>query len=93
MLFNNYNVQISPKASIGSKVRIGDNTVIYDNVVIEDNVTISHDCIIGEPLNEYYSNPEYKNPETIIGSGSLIRIRLLFQDFYIQGLNIKILKQ
>lgn len=73
MLFNNYNVQISPKASIGRNVRIGDNTVIYDNVVIEDNVTISHDCIIGEPLNEYYSNPEYKNPETIIGSGSLIR--------------------
>ena len=73
MIFNNYNVRISPKASIGKNVRIGDNTVIYDNVVVEDNVTISHNCVIGEPLNDYYSNPEYKNPETVIGAGSLIR--------------------
>ena len=73
MMFNNINVRISPSASIGKNVRIGDNTVIYDNVIIEDDVTISHNCIIGEPLNDYYSNPGYSNPETVIGRGSLIR--------------------
>lgn len=73
MMFNNRNIIISPKASIGKNVRIGDDTTIYDNVVIEDNVTITHHCVIGEPLNAYYSDPEYENPVTIIGAGSLIR--------------------
>jgi len=72
-MFNNQNVRISQKATIGKNVRIGDNTVIFDNVVIEDNVTIAHNCIIGEPLNEYYSDPDYENPVTIIGANSLIR--------------------
>lgn len=73
MMFNNFNVRISSKASIGRNVRIGDNTVIYDNVVVEDNVTIAHDCVIGEPLNAFYTNPEYGNPPTVIGKGTLIR--------------------
>jgi acetyltransferase-like isoleucine patch superfamily enzyme len=73
MIFNNLNIRVSPKASIGRNVRIGDNTVIYDNVVVEDDVTISHNCVVGEPLNDYYTNPEYKNPQTVIGEGSLIR--------------------
>lgn len=73
MMFNNFNVRISPKAAIGKNVRIGDNTVIFDNVVVEDDVTIAHNCVIGEPLNSYYTNPEYGNPPTFIGKGSLIR--------------------
>jgi len=77
MMFNNLNVRISPKATIGNNVRIGDDTVIFDNVVIEDNVTIAHNCIIGEPLNDYYSNPGYENPATIIGANSLIRSHAL----------------
>jgi len=72
-MFNNHNVQISPKAAIGKNVRIGDNTIIFDNVIIEENTTIAHNCIIGEPLNEYYSNKDYTNPTTIIGHNSLIR--------------------
>jgi acetyltransferase-like isoleucine patch superfamily enzyme len=72
-MFNNNNVTISSKASIGKNVRIGDYTIIFDNVVIEDNVIIAHNCIIGEPLNEYYFNPGYKNPSTVIGANSLIR--------------------
>jgi len=72
-MFNNYNVRVSPKATLGKNVRIGDDSVIYDNVVIEDNVTIAHYCIIGEPLNDYYTNPKYENPITIIGTNSLIR--------------------
>jgi len=73
MMFNEINVKVSPKATVGKNVRIGDNTIIFDNVVLEDNVTIAHNCVIGEPLNEYYSNPHYKNPKTVIGANSLIR--------------------
>lgn len=72
--FNNNNVIISPTAIIGKNVKIGDNTIIYDNVEIGDNSIICNDCIIGEPLNAYYSDIDsYVNPKTIIGSHSLIR--------------------
>ena len=73
MKFNNRNVYISPKASIGNNVRIGDNTTIYDNVTINDNTTIANDCVIGEPFGDYYTNPAYANPGTMIGKNSLIR--------------------
>jgi UDP-3-O-[3-hydroxymyristoyl] glucosamine N-acyltransferase len=73
MKFNNINVRISPLASIGKNVRIGDNTVIYDHVVIKDNSIICNDCVIGEPLNDYYHNPSYINPVTEIGENSIIR--------------------
>ncbi|MCR9012825.1 acyltransferase [Gabonibacter chumensis] len=74
MKFNDFNVRISPSAQIGKNVRIGDNTVIYDNVIIQDNVIVANDCILGEPLNIYYSEIEnYNNPPTIIGNNSLIR--------------------
>lgn len=72
--FNNANIRISPSATIGKNVRIGDNTVIYDHVVIGDNTVICNDCVIGEPLNAYYHEGEcYENPQTVIGSDSLIR--------------------
>ena len=73
MKFNNRNIFISPKAVIGKNVRIGDNTIIYDNVQINDNTTIANDCVIGEPTNSYYFDASYSNPNTKIGSNSLIR--------------------
>lgn len=74
MKFNNRNVYISPTARLGENVRVGDNTVIYDNVVLEDDVIIANDCIIGEPVNSYYTDIDhYKNPDTIVSRGSLIR--------------------
>jgi len=74
MKFNNIGISISSKATIGNNVRIGDHTTIYDNVVIEDNVVIADHCIIGEPLSNYYDNPdEYENPVTVISKNSLIR--------------------
>ncbi len=73
MKFNNRNVFISDKAEIGQNVKIGDNTVILDNVKIGDNSIICNDCVIGEPLNSYYSNPNYENPPLIIGENALIR--------------------
>lgn len=72
--FTKAGVCISPTARIGNNVRIGDRTIIYDNVRIGDNTIICNDCVIGEPLNAYYSDIEcYENPVTIIGRDSLIR--------------------
>lgn len=73
MKFNNKNIELGKNLNIGKNVRIGDNTTIYDNVTIGDNTIICDNCIIGEPLNDYYYNEKYTNPETIIGSESLIR--------------------
>jgi acetyltransferase-like isoleucine patch superfamily enzyme len=73
MKFNNRNVFISDSAIIGKNVKIGDNCSILDNVEIGDNTIISNDCVLGEPLLEYYSNKEYSNPITKIGSGAFIR--------------------
>ena len=73
MKFNNKNITISPSAKIGFNVKIGDNTTIYDNVEIGDYSIIANDCIIGEPLNDYYYNESYSNPVLKIGAQSLIR--------------------
>lgn len=88
MMFNNQNVSVSKKASIGNNVRIGDNTIIFDNVIIEDNVTIAHNCVLGEPLNDYYLNPEYTNPVTKIGANSLIRSHSIIYAGNILGENV-----
>lgn len=73
MKFNNKNITIGKNVSIGKNVRIGDNTIIYDNVTIGDETIICNDCVLGEPLNDYYTNSNYENPPLIIGSNSLIR--------------------
>src|SRR4030042_2243352 len=73
MKFNNNFQLIGMNIIIGKNVKIGDRTIIYDNVRTGDNTIISNDCIIGEPLNDYYHNNCYVNPETTIGEDSLIR--------------------
>lgn len=74
MKFNQRNIFISPKATIGKNVIIGDNTTIYENVIIGDDTIICNNCVLGEPTATYYKNPEtYVNPELHIGAGSLIR--------------------
>lgn len=81
---------------IGKNVKIGDGTVIYDNVTIGDNSVVTNSCVIGEPLNDYYSNPDYKNPKTIIGKDSLIRSHAIiyagstFGDFLQTGHSVMI---
>lgn len=79
MKFNNRNVFVSDKATIGTNVLIGDNTIIYDNVVIGDNTIIANDCVIGEPPTAYYRNIQsFDNPPTIIGPNSLVRSHCIF---------------
>lgn len=77
MKFNGRNVFISPTAKLGRNVRIGDNTTIYDYVEIGDNSTICNDVVLGEPLADYYVNPQYRNPPTVIGEGAMIRSHTL----------------
>lgn len=78
MKFNGKNITISPLAQIGKNVRIGDNTTIYDHVIIGDHSTICNDCVLGEPLNSYYTDPNYINPPLIIGANALIRSHSIF---------------
>lgn len=74
MKFTGRNVFVDPTAIIGKDVRIGDNTTIYPNVEIGDRTVIANDCVIGEPLADYYDRPSnYSQPKTIIGSDCLIR--------------------
>lgn len=73
MKFNGRNISISPNAHLGRNVKIGDNAAIYDGVEIGDDSIICNDAVLGEPLNEYYEDPDYRNPRTVIGTGALIR--------------------
>jgi acetyltransferase-like isoleucine patch superfamily enzyme len=77
MKFNN-KYELGKNVIIGNNVKIGDGTVIYDNVEIEDDTVISNNCIIGEPLNSYYFEPDYVQPKTTISKGSLIRSHCIF---------------
>jgi acetyltransferase-like isoleucine patch superfamily enzyme len=73
MKFNGRNIFISPKAKLGSNVRVGDNAIIYDGVEIGDDSTICNNVVLGEPLAQYFKDPDYVNPVTIVGAGALIR--------------------
>ena len=73
MKFNNRNINIGKNVVIGNNVKIGDNTTIYDNVVIGENTIIGNDSILGEPLASYYTDPNYIQPETVIGANSILR--------------------
>jgi acetyltransferase-like isoleucine patch superfamily enzyme len=73
MKFHGKNIQFGENVKIGKKTRIGDNSIIYDNVDIGDHSIICNDCVIGEPLSDYYDDDKYKNPKTIIGKNALIR--------------------
>ena len=73
MKFNGINISIGKNVTLGNNTRIGDNCIIYDNVNIGDNSVIGNDCVLGEPLADYYTDPNYQNPETVIGDNALIR--------------------
>lgn len=85
------NKVISKSALIGDNVKIGRNAIIHDNVEIGDNSIICENSIIGEPLLDAYSDDNYINPKTLIGSNSLIRSGSIiyagstFGDFFITG--------
>lgn len=71
---------VHPTATIGKNVHLGDGVridsgaIIHDNVHIGDNTHVGAQCILGEPLSDYYGNTKgYTNPPLRIGSRSIIR--------------------
>ena len=90
MKFNNKNIFIGQNVNIHPSVQVGDGCKIYDNVQIDEGSIICNDCVIGEPLSEYYSDSiNYLNPRTIIGSNALIRSHSIIYAENIIGINFK----
>jgi acetyltransferase-like isoleucine patch superfamily enzyme len=89
MKFTGRNIHIGKNVKIGDGVKIGDDTVIYDNVEIGANSVICNNCVLGEPLNDYYHNPEYKNPTLKIGEGALIRSHTILYAGSVFGENLQ----
>jgi acetyltransferase-like isoleucine patch superfamily enzyme len=87
MKFNDRNVHVGRNVKLGRNIKLGDNTIIYDNVEIGDDSVICNNCVIGEPLNDYYINKSYENPETRIGKGTLIRSHTIIYAHVITGDN------
>ncbi|MBI5035937.1 N-acetyltransferase [Candidatus Micrarchaeota archaeon] len=67
---------IGKNVSIGENVQVHEYAVVYDNTVLGDNSIVGPHAIVGHPLGGYFAkDPEYKNPETRIGKGCIIRAR------------------
>lgn len=67
------NISTGKNVEIHETAFIGQNVKIYDGVRIGPNSYISDNCILGEPLRDYYQNPEYIHPNTFIGANAIIR--------------------
>lgn len=66
-------ITVYPGAQIGENVVIGKGSIIYPNAIINENSIIGPYCIIGEPVNDYYTNSEHLFKTTVIGGNSIIR--------------------
>ncbi|MBC7262823.1 MAG: hypothetical protein H5T64_00520 [Chloroflexi bacterium] len=64
---------IGDNVEIGEGVIIGPGAVIHDNVRIGDYTVVGAYVTLGEPLAAFYSDPNYRNPPTIIGPHSVFR--------------------
>ncbi|MBX9685835.1 MAG: hypothetical protein K2X27_03980 [Candidatus Obscuribacterales bacterium] len=66
-------VIIRDGAEIGDNCIIEPGAIIYENVKLGANCFVGAQCILGERLPGYRTDPDYKNPETVIGEHSTIR--------------------
>lgn len=73
------NTRIHEEALIYAGATIGDNciiepgAIIYENVKLGANSYVGSQCILGERLSGYLSDPSYKNPSLLIGENATIR--------------------
>ena len=66
-------VIIMDGAEIGDNCIIEPGAIIYENVKIGANCFIGAQCILGERLPGYRTDPNYVNPDTVISEHSTIR--------------------
>lgn len=66
-------VIVADGAVIGDKVTIEPGVIIYENVYIGEGSYIGAQCILGERVAGFRTNPDYVNPVLTIGAGSTIR--------------------
>jgi acetyltransferase-like isoleucine patch superfamily enzyme len=66
-------VLIYAGAQIGDNCIIEPGAIIYENVLLGANSYVGAQCILGERLSGYLSDPSYKNPPLHIGESSTIR--------------------
>lgn len=77
-------VKIAPDAFIAAGSEIGDNVtiepgvVIYENVKLGANTYVGAQCILGERVLGFLTDPNYKNPDLVIGANSTLRSAALF---------------
>lgn len=68
-----HDVYIADGAEIGDDVVIEPGVVIYENVRIGARSYIGAQCILGERLSTFRTDPDYANPVLAIGPDSTIR--------------------
>jgi acetyltransferase-like isoleucine patch superfamily enzyme len=66
-------VVIMDGAEIGDNCIIEPGAIIYENVKLCAGTFVGAQCILGERLGSFLCDPNYVNPETIIGEKSTIR--------------------
>ena len=65
-----------------NNVIIHPTAIVYPNVILHENVFIGPYCIIGEPTNDYYNDPDnHEFKKTEIGANSIIRSNtIIYED-------------
>jgi acetyltransferase-like isoleucine patch superfamily enzyme len=66
-------VLVMDGAEIGDDCIIEPGVIIYENVKLGRGSFVGAQCILGERLGAYRSDPAYVNAQTVIGPGSTIR--------------------
>jgi acetyltransferase-like isoleucine patch superfamily enzyme len=76
--------KIYENVNLGENVSIAEYAIIYPNVKIGASTFIGPYCIIGEPVMNYYNNPEHVFASTNIGKDSVIRSHsVIYEDVFI----------
>jgi acetyltransferase-like isoleucine patch superfamily enzyme len=66
-------VIIMDGAEIGDGCIIEPGAIIYENVKLGADCFVGAQCILGERLSGFRTDPNYNNPDTVIGEKSTIR--------------------
>src|SRR5579883_2857036 len=66
-------VIIMDGAEIGDGCIIEPGAIVYENVKLGADSFVGAQCILGERLSGFRTDPNYKNPDTVIGEKSTIR--------------------